>query len=287
MSRKAELMGGVGERGLGMELRHFREKAQLTLEKVGSVLGWSPNTMSRLERGLRPDTTTEEVSAILAAIGVTGEDRDRLMRMAVGYTQEGWWENNNTNITDQAKTYLALESRAARIVNVEPLLVPGLLQTPDYCRALLTAIGVEERQITGRIARRLGRQELLTRPNAPQLIFIISELSLRQPVGGNAIMGRQVRHIMEQAERPHVSIRIIPAGVAAHPGLLGGFVVLDFSDEPSVVHIEGRQSGIFPENPREVHEYRLATERMMELALSEQGSQDVLRSIAEDLERAR
>jgi transcriptional regulator with XRE-family HTH domain len=280
-------MGGVSERGLGMEIRHYREKAGLSLGKVGSLLGWSANTMSRLERGLRPDTTTEEVSAILAAIDVTGEDRDRLMRMAVGYSKQGWWEDSTTNLTDQARTYLAFETRASRIVNVEPLLVPGLLQTPDYSRALLTAIGVEERQITGRIARRLGRQELLTRPNAPELLFIINELSMKQPVGGYGIMSRQIRHIIEQADRPNVAVHVIPTRMAAHPALLGGFVMLDFADEPSVVHIEGRQSGMFPENPAEIHEYRLAAERMMDLVLGEQESLELLSTIAEEMERAR
>lgn len=224
---------------------------------------------------------------MLAAIGVAGPDRDRLMRMAHGYSDQGWWENNDANLTDQARTYLKFESRAKRIVNVEPLLVPGLLQTADYCRVLLTAIGIEERWITGRIARRLGRQELLTRPDAPGLVFIVSELALRQPIGGYTIMSRQIRHMAEQGERQHVSIRLIPSKIAAHPGLLGSFAVLDFSDEPSVLFIEGRRSGMFPENPAEVDEYRLAVERLMDLALDRQKSLALLHAIAEDLEGAR
>src|SRR5882757_4845483 len=119
MARKLKHLGGVGERGLGMELRFHREKARLSCEKVGEVLNWSANTVSRLERGLRPDTTPEEVSAILAAIGVMGEDRDRLMRMAKGYSEHGWWENNDSNMTDQARTYLKFESKAIRIIDVE------------------------------------------------------------------------------------------------------------------------------------------------------------------------
>lgn len=287
MPRKAKLLGGVGERGLGMELRQYRERAHLSLEKVGDVLGWSPNTMSRLERGLRPDTTTDEVSAILAAIGVTGPDRDRLMRMAIGYSEQGWWENNNANLSDQARTYLKFETKATRIVDVEPLLVPGLLQTADYCRALLTAFGVDQSQITGRIARRLGRQELLTRPNAPQMVFLVSELALRQPLGGYTTMARQVRHLAEESERRHVSVQVIPTSVVAHPGLRGAFVVLEFADEPPVVFIEGLMSGMFPENPDEIAAYRLEADRLTDLVLAEQESQELLRAIAEDLERAR
>lgn len=285
MARKAKYLGGVGDRGLGMELRYYREKAGMSCAQVGAVLGWSANTISRLERGLRPETTAEEVSAILAAIGVTGGDRDRIMRMAKGYREQGWWEGNKVHLTDQARTYLKFEARATRIVDVEPLLVPGLLQTADYCRALMAAFGVEVREIEGRIARRLGRQAILTRPDPPEFVFIVSELMLRQPVGGASVMARQVRRIIEDAERPRVSVRVMPATVAAHPGLLGPYVVLEFADEPTVVFIEGRMSGMFPENPDEIAEYKLAAERLAGLALGEQESLRLLHAIAEDLER--
>lgn len=199
MSRKGKPPGGVGERGLGMELRHHREKAGLSLEKAGAVLGWSANTMSRLERGLRPDTTTDEVSAILAAIGVMGADRDRTMRMARGELG-GWWEKTSADLSDQARTYLAFENRASRIIDVEPLLVPGLLQTAEYTHALLVAFGLNKSLIPGRIARRMNRQQLLRRLNSPELLFVVAEHALRQPIGGRGVMARQLRHMADQAE---------------------------------------------------------------------------------------
>jgi transcriptional regulator with XRE-family HTH domain len=287
MARKVKYLGGVGERGLGMELRFYREKAGMSCAQVGAVLGWSANTISRLERGLRPETTAEEVSAILAAIGVTGADRDRLMRMAKGYREQGWWEGNKVHLTDQARTYLKFEARATRIVDVEPLLVPGLLQTADYCRALMAAFGVEVREIEGRIARRLGRQAILTRPEPLEFVFIVSELMLRQPVGGARVMARQVRRIIEDAERSRVSVRVIPAAVAAHPGLHGAFTVLQFADEPAVVFIEGRMSGMFPENDAEKDAYMLAAEKLAAMALDDEKSLRLLHAVAEDLERVR
>lgn len=288
MSRKAEQYGGVGDRGLGMELRFYREKANLSLERVGALLGWSANTMSRLERGLRQDTTTDEVSAILAAIEVTGKDRARLMRMAKRRSEQGWWEGADAKLSDQVRTYRTFEQRATRIVNVESLLVPGLLQTPEYMHALLLGLGEDKSDITGRIARRVIRQELLDRKwNAPEAVFVICERALRLPVGGPALMARQVRHIAAQAERPHVSVRIVPDTVVVHPALRGPFVVLEFADEPPVVFIEARMSGLFPETPTEIEAYMLDAERLMDLALSEQESLDLLRAIAEDLERAR
>jgi transcriptional regulator with XRE-family HTH domain len=287
MVRRTRSHGGVGGRGLGMELRRHRERANLSLEKVGAVLGWSANTMSRLERGLRPDTTPDEVSALLAVMGVVGAERERLMRMAFGLAEQGWWEINNANMSDQARTYLGFETRASRIVDVEPLLVPGLLQTPEYMHAVFIAFGVDKSQITGRIARRMSRQQLLDRWQPPDLVFVVSELALRQPLGGRGVMARQLRHMTEQTDRAHCSIRVMSRDVAAHPALLGAFVVLEFPDEPAVVHIEGRMSGMFPENPAEVQEYRLAAESSIDLALTEQESRQLLLAIAEDMERAR
>ncbi|OLF16821.1 hypothetical protein BU204_14885 [Actinophytocola xanthii] len=270
-----------------MELRRHRERTGLSLEKVGAVLGWSANTMSRLERGLRPDTTPDEVSALLAVMGVVGADRERVMRMAFGLVEQGWWETNNANMSDQARTYLGFESRASRIVDVEPLLVPGLLQTPEYMHALFIAFGVNKSEIPGRIARRVRRQQLLDRWEPPALVFVVSELALHQPVGGDAVMARQLRHMAEQARRPHVSVRLIPVSVAAHPALRGAYVVLDFADEQPVVFIEGRRSGMFPDDPEEVAEYRQAAEKVADLTLSEEGSRDLLLAIAEGMERAR
>jgi transcriptional regulator with XRE-family HTH domain len=286
MGRRARYHGGVGERGLGMELRVLRKNSGISLEKLGEVIGWSANTISRLERGLRPDTMAEEVSALLAAMGVMGEDRERIMRMARGYRDQGWWEDNSDQLTDQARTYLKFERRATKIIDVEPLLVPGLLQTPDYYRALLKARGIPDDEVETKIARRLGRQAILSRPQPPDLVFVVSELMLRQPLGGHSVMARQVRRLRDEADRGHTSVKVIPINQVVHLALHGAFVVLKFSDEPAVVYIEGWMSGLFPENPKEISAYMLTAERLTSLALDKQRSIDLLHSIAKDLERA-
>lgn len=286
MGRKAKYHGGVSERGLGMELRRFREHARLSLDKVAGALGWSANTMSRLERGLRPETTAEELSAILAVIGVTGRDRDRLMRMARGFTDEGWW-SDSAELAGHVRTYIQFERRATRLINMEPLLVPGLLQTPEYCRALLAAWGIDDDGIENRLARRLARQAILARPQPPEIVVVVCEASLRQPVGGPAIMARQVRHLIECSERPHITVGVIPVSIAAHPALAGAFMVLEFADEPALVCIEGRRSTLFPRDPEEVAAYMLDAERLTLLALDEQRSRHLLRSIAEHLDGMR
>lgn len=285
MAQKPKSPTGIGNRGLGMELRRHREKAGMSLEQVGSVLNWSASTMSRLERGLRPDTTPAEVSALLAAMKVVGPERDRLMRMAAGQAERGWWEH--ASMSGEARTFLAFETKVSRLINVEPLLVPGLLQTPAYYHALLLAFGVDKSKIPGRIARRLHRQELLVRPNPPEFAFIVCELSLRQPFGGHAVMAAQLWHIAEQVDLPNVSVRVIPTSVAAHPALDGAFVMFEFPDDPPVVCVESRRTTMYPDEPDTIETYRLTVERSTDLALSEQESQVLLRAIAEDMEGAR
>jgi transcriptional regulator with XRE-family HTH domain len=286
MGRRARYHGGVGERGLGMELRVLRKNSGISLEQLGEVIGWSANTISRLERGLRPDTMAEEVSALLAAMGVMGEERERIMRRARGYRDQGWWEDNSDQLTDQARTYLKFERRATKIVDVEPLLVPGLLQTPEYYRALLTGFGWPEEEIEGRIALRLGRQAILMRPQPPVFTFVVSELVLRQPVGGASVMARQLRRMVEASEQTRISIHVIPSRVATHPALRGSFVVLEFADEQPVVVVEGRLSAMFPENPKEIDAYRVDVERLINLAVGGQDALDLLLSIAKELERS-
>jgi DNA-binding XRE family transcriptional regulator len=280
-------VSGVSERGLGMELRKFRGRAGMTCQEVGEVLGWSANTVSRLERGLRRETRPDEVSALLAGMGVTGNERAMVMRMANGHREQGWWEGTDTNLSDQARTYMAFEAKATRIVDVEPMLVPGLLQTPDYYRAILTARGDDPLSMNNTISHRLRRQVILSRPYPQSFTFIVTELMLRQPVGGHAVMARQVRRFIAELERPNIAIHVIPMTVPAHPALFGAFAVLEFAEERPVVFIEGRRSGLFPENSVEIKTHTLAVEMLMNLALDEQDSLALLHQIGEVHEKAR
>lgn len=279
--------GGIGSRGLGLELRWLRQRESLSLEYVARGVGWSANTLSRLERGLRPETTPEEVAGLLGSMRIIGSEREHAMRIAHRYQEQVYSERHDADISDQARMYMTFESKASRIINVEPLLVPGLMQTSDYCRALLTALEVEESKIHGRMARRLGRQELLKGKQGPELVFIITELGMRQPIPTRMLMAQQIRRIAKESERSRVSVRVVPQSVAAHPALRGAFVVLEFDNESSVIFIEGRMSGMFPQTPAEIESYTLATERLMTLALDEGDSRDLLRTIAKDLERGR
>ncbi|HWO67444.1 MAG TPA: helix-turn-helix transcriptional regulator [Umezawaea sp.] len=275
---------GVVTRGIGFELERLRRAASLTLQDVGDGLGVSASTISRLENGKR-EPTAEEVASILAIVGVVGAERVRLLDQARGGSGLGLVEVSTPTI--QSRTYLNFETRATTITDVEPLLVPGLAQSPDYARAIIsgTLVSDDDADIEARVARRMARQVILTRRNPPQLNLIITETALRLPLGGAKAMARQVRYLLDLAERPNVSFHVLPVSLLAHPALDGSFVLLDFGDDPSIVFIEDRTTGLFLDDKRKVGVYRLTVEKLTDMALDAQGSIQLMASIAHDLDR--
>ncbi|MBC6446793.1 helix-turn-helix domain-containing protein [Actinokineospora xionganensis] len=275
---------GVNSRGLGAELCRYRKDAAMTLEHVAERLGTSASTICRLETGKR-EPTLEEVSAILAIVGVVGPERDRLLGLALGRSGgSGMVEYSKTSA--QSRSYLYFESYATVITNFQLMLIPGLAQTADYAHAVVSAIQVDEEDddIEMRIGKRMSRQKILTRRTPPRLDLILSEHALRAPIGGPKVMGRQLRHLIDLADRDNVSLRVIPREVAVHPGLMGQFVILDFAKDPTVVFVEARTTGLFRDDPDEVALYRLTVERLLAVALDEPSSLGLLRSIAEDFD---
>jgi len=275
---------GVVTRGIGFELERLRRAASLTLQDVGDGLGVSASTISRLENGKR-EPTAEEVASILTIVGVVGAERVRLLDQARGGSGLGLVEVSTPTV--QSRTYLNFETRATTITDVEPLLVPGLVQSPDYARAVISAtlVSDDDADIEARVARRMARQAILTRKNPPQLNLIITETALRLPLGGAKTMARQVRHLLDLAERPNVFFRVLTASLVAHPALDGSFVLLDFGDDPPIVFIEDRTTGLFLDDKRKVGIYRLTVEKLTDMALDAEGSMRLMASIAHDLDR--
>jgi transcriptional regulator with XRE-family HTH domain len=280
----AKQRSGVTTRGIGFELERHRKAAGLNLQEVGEGLGVSASTISRLENGKR-EPTSEEVASILAILGVTGVERDRLIDQARGGAGTGLVESNNPTV--QSRTYLNFETRATVITDFELMLVPGLAQTAEYAYAVISAIQVDEDDpdIEVRVARRMARQAILARRKPPQLNLIITEAALRLPIGGPKIMARQIRHLVDLADRSNVSVQVIPAKVVGHAGLLGQFVILEFANDPTLVHVEDRTTGLFLDDPDKVALYRLTVEKLADVALDEQGSVRLMASIARDLDR--
>jgi DNA-binding XRE family transcriptional regulator len=173
------------------------------------------------------------------------------------------------------------EAEATSLRTFELVLVPGLLQTPEYARAVLrTRVGASEDEIDQLVAARIERQTILDRDDPPLLWVVIDEGVLHRAVGGPDVMGHQVEHLAEMAERPSVVIQVIPSGVGAHEGLAGAFMIADFASSPSIVYLETALTGLVVERPEDVSAVTLRYETLKTEALPRAASLELLREVA-------
>jgi len=179
---------------------------------------------------------------------------------------------------------VGLEDEATSIFSWQPQRIPGLLQTEDYARAVLTAspriptspTDPNERwwRVEEHVRARMARQLLLTRPTPPTFHAVLGEGALRLQVGGPAAHRRQLERLLEATELPNVTLQVLPFTVGAHAGMDGSFVLLRFADpdDPDVVYIEGQEGDVYPESAEQLARIRLAEERLVEAALSPEES---------------
>jgi transcriptional regulator with XRE-family HTH domain len=274
----------INTRGVGLELQRLRKERKLICADVGNALGVSASTISRIETG-KKEATSEEVASMLTVYGVKGVERERLIDQARRQDDPGLVES--TTSTEQSRNYRNFELKATRITGFELMLVPGLAQTAEYAHATLSAlrVGDTDEDIEAWVGLRMSRQAILTRRRPPELHWVLTELSLRQPAGGARTMSRQVQHLLELAERPNITINVVPTSVVTHAGLLGQFVIMEFASDPTIVYVEDRTTGLFLDDEDKVARYRLTLEKLMDVTLDEEASVRLLKSIAIDLER--
>jgi transcriptional regulator with XRE-family HTH domain len=274
----------VPRRRLGAELRRLREVAKMRIEQVAEALECSTSKISRLETG-KGIPKAHDVKDLLTLYGVTDTKvRDRLLRWARDGQQQGWWHDFSEVLDAKDETFVALESDAASMRSYETTLVHGLLQTADYAREVGTAILTDPSPagIDLFVELRMHRQEILLRAEpAFGLHVIMEESCLRRPVGGPAVMHYQIRHLLEMADRPNVTLQILPLAVGVHPAITGSFVLLAFADgiDHAVVYAEGVGGAIFLEHAKDVVTYTRAFDEIRRRALSADASVKFIASI--------
>ena len=280
----ADQQPSVNARSLGLELQRLRKERGIMAEAVADALGVSPSTISRMENGTRP-LTSEEVASICTVLRVKGVQRAELIDVARRQSGSGLMESHTSD--EQSRSYLNFESTAAKITNFELALVPGLAQTAEYAHAILSAlrVGDSDRNIEAWVGQRMSRQAILTRKQSPAFHWILTEEALRRTVGGPRVMARQLRHLIDLTENPSITINVVPAKVAAHPGLTGQFTILEFAGDRTIVFVEDRTTGIFLDDETKVGLYMLTVEKLTDIALDERASKRLMQSIVRDLER--
>jgi hypothetical protein len=270
----------------GRQLQALREKAGLSYEQAAGAIyssEWTVRRMERAEGGFKPLT----VKSLLIAYGVTDEaEIDAFLTLCRGASKQSWWHSYDDVLPPWFRVAVGLEEAATLIRAYEPQVVSGLLQTPDYIRAISTASfpGARAEETERRVALRLARQDLLTRPGAPGYQVVLEETALRRPVGGPDVMRAQLSHLIQAAGRPNVTIQVIPFAAGWHPALYGMFNIFRFAgiDLPDVVYSEGLTSACYLNKPEETTRYTQALDHMCAQAATPQQTITILRDLMKD-----
>jgi transcriptional regulator with XRE-family HTH domain len=215
----------VRRRRLGLELRQLREAAEYTIEQVAARLEVSDSKISRIENG-QVGATPRDVRDMAALYGVTGQRMENLMQLARETRERPWWHE----YSDLGLDYAAYEAEASSILIYSPTILPGLLQTADYARAILRAIRFDlpPERIERLVEFRMRRQGLLTDPNPPSLWAVIDEAVLCRMIGGPRVLHQQLKNLIETASLPNVTLQLLPFSGGAHAGLDGPFYIIRF-----------------------------------------------------------
>lgn len=263
---------------LTAELQRIRRDAGKTQEEVARALDWSPSKLIRIEGG-NVGISTTDLQALLRYCGVEDESRIReLATLARGARTRGWWDPYKSDLDSAYATYLGYELGASSIRWFSPLLVPGLLQTEEYARALTIEYRPEAGAAEPVIEVRLLRQDkLFNREDRPQQHYVLDEAVIRRRVGGQrdpAIMPRQLAHILEIARMPDVTIELIRFDKGSHFGMRGEFTILGFDSGPAgVLYLENARGGdLTVADSEQIAAYLEAFDHLRQLALPEEES---------------
>ncbi|GAA0914319.1 helix-turn-helix transcriptional regulator [Nonomuraea longicatena] len=269
---------------LGSQLRRLREAKGVTREEAGHLIRGSESKISRMELG-RVGFKERDVADLLTLYGVADDDARSAVLDLVGTANEpGWWHRFNDVLPSWFQAYVGLEEAAMRIRTYEVQFVPGLLQTKEYARAVVTAgsAGISGDEIARRVDLRLERQRVLDRPDGPFFWAVIDEAALRRPIGGAEVMRAQLEHLIDQMRQPNITVQVMPFDFGGHSAEGGAFSVLRFPDRelPDVVYVEQLASALYLDKREDVDRYTEVMERLCAVSTTPDETVELLRAIA-------
>jgi transcriptional regulator with XRE-family HTH domain len=281
----------VPRRQLGRYLKQLRDQAGTTLQAAAEALEWSRARMYRIEAG-QVSLRTHDVMAMCALYQAQPDLTEVLVGLAKESKSKGWWVARGVTLPSWFELYIGLESAANRLRNFEAMVIPGLLQTPEYAEAVFrTRAGITEPEVAQAVAIRMERAQLLqrVRPKAPLLEVIVDEAVLRRPISDRAAMQRQLAHLVNIAVRPDICVRVLPLSVGPHRASgAGSFLIFDFpglngrEPEPTTVYSENITGTIYLDKPAEVATYSDTWDELGRLALDQRESDDLIGTIIKE-----
>ncbi|GLW09543.1 transcriptional regulator [Microtetraspora sp. NBRC 13810] len=270
----------VRRRQLISELKRLREASGLTQEEVANHLDWHHTKVFRIETGRTAPHPTD-VRVMCELYGLKDTDQvAALLQLAKDSRKRGWWYSYRDVLPSRYEFLIGLEQEADAIHTFELAVVPGLLQTENYARALIAGgpLELDHDEVQRRLEVRMTRQKVLNGPDRPQLWAILDEAVIHRVIGGAQVMKAQLEYLITASEAGKTTIQIVPYTVGAHPGTAGSFIVLGFSDpgETDVVYTETIGGSLSVDKPEEVRHYTTAFDHLRAVALSPADTQAML-----------
>jgi transcriptional regulator with XRE-family HTH domain len=277
----------VPRRRLGRELQALRKAQKLKADAVVAHLEWSRSKLWRMETGQVPVRKTD-IMALALMYDVNADMLEALVALATETKQKGWWHSYGDTIPDWFQMYVGLETVADLLREYGSELVPGLLQTADYCRCVHRISSTAGKDaIEKLVSIRMERQALLTReePAAPQLDFFLNEAVIRRPIGGREVMLAQYRRLLEATDLPNVEIRVLPFAAGEHAALAGSFIYLSFPEkwEPDVVYLESQTGAAYLDNPKQLTKYKFILRNLEDRSLDAKKSRAFIAIAAKEM----
>lgn len=270
----------------GTVLRTAREERGISLRKLAELIGRKASDsglISRWETGERypkPD----EVVTISEVLGFDADEAIQLIASAESPARTRRLSTTLPERREHMNAVIRAEGTATKVTHVAPLLIPGVLQTYEVIRTIMSIGGVSDDEIGERVNDRIGRRHLITRRNPAQLTVLLGEAAIRQCIGGREIMADQLRYLLELAEMPNVELLAVPFTANWTPLLTGSFMLIDSDVAPSIVSSEQHRSGLRFEDPQDIASYRRDADAVREEAMSPADTAELIARVLMELE---
>jgi transcriptional regulator with XRE-family HTH domain len=276
----------VASTRLANELRSQRDKAGLSQEAVAEKMGWAESKLYRIEND-KSRVLLRDVKRLLDLYGTDARQAEAIVELARLAGEPDWWHQYSGAIPEWFQVYVMLEASASHIYGYESELIPGIMQTERYVRAIMsTAPGADsDEEIENKIRLRGDRQARLTDEHAPDFWLVINEAVIRRVVGGREVMAEQIGHLIRLARLRNITLQVLPFGVGAHSAMAGSFSLLKFPapDDPDKVYVEQHIGGLYTQKPQDVKWYSLTFDYLRAQALGPEQTLAMLRSAMAEL----
>lgn len=277
-------MPTVGSRRLAIELKRFRDENALTGEQVAEQMGWSVAKVYRIE-GDKVRVLVRDVLRLLRLYGVSGAQHDAVVELAKLARVKDWWQQYSGAIPEWFQFYVGLEAAASARRGYESELVPGLMQTEGYTRAIMsTAPAPDTDEVERQITVRMERQKRLTAAGPLTVWVVLNEAVIRRMVGGPQVMREQLAHLAELSALKNVTMQVLPYAAGAHPAMHGSFAIMEFPEpvDPDVVYLEAQTGALYLERTEDVRRYSLMFDYLRAQALGPDASRDLIAQLARE-----